>query len=60
MSLKFVKELMPEMYAQVVQGKCPFCKKVVTEEDFKGRAEVYTREFNISGICPSCQDETFK
>lgn len=48
------------MYEQVVQGKCPFCGKVITTEDFKDLDEIYTREFKISGICPKCQDEVFK
>jgi len=28
-------------------------------KDFEGLSKIYTREFNISGICPNCQDETF-
>jgi hypothetical protein len=27
---------------------------------FEGRDEIYTREFNISGLCPKCQDDFFK
>jgi predicted RNA-binding Zn-ribbon protein involved in translation (DUF1610 family) len=57
---KLIKELMPEMYERAVQGKCPFCGKTVTTKDFEGLNEIYTREFKISGICPTCQDNFFK
>jgi hypothetical protein len=34
---------------------CVFCGKPATEF----RDELSRREYNISGICQSCQDETF-
>lgn len=39
-------------------GKCPFCKKPVNLDDF--RDEQSLREYRISGLCQSCQDEFFK
>lgn len=39
-------------------GKCPFCKKDINEKDFKD--EISRREFKISGLCQSCQDDTFE
>lgn len=41
----------------VSQGKCPFCSKEVTKEEF--RDELSFREFKISGMCQSCQDDFF-
>lgn len=41
----------------VQQGKCPFCGKVVDPQEF--RAEINEREFKISGLCQSCQDQVF-
>ena len=43
---------------KVEQGLCPFCNKEVKEDSF--RDEISQREFKISGLCQSCQDETFK
>lgn len=37
--------------------KCPFCKKTINEKDF--RNEKSKREFQISGLCMSCQDSVF-
>lgn len=39
------------------QGKCPFCKKVVVQADFKD--ELSRKEHKISGLCQKCQDEMF-
>jgi hypothetical protein len=38
-------------------NKCVLCKKEVAGRDF--RDETSLREFTISGICQSCQDEIF-
>ena len=42
----------------VDEGKCPFCKKVVASDSFKDA--ISKVEFEISGLCQECQDETFK
>lgn len=39
----------------VEQGQCPFCKKPIG----KFRDEISRREFRISGLCQSCQDDFF-
>lgn len=43
--------------ATVDKGLCPFCKRIVSINNFK-RPESIT-EFKISGICEECQDEFF-
>jgi hypothetical protein len=40
------------------QGLCAFCAKAVKETDFED--ELSKKEFNISGMCGSCQDQTFR
>lgn len=44
----------------VKSGKCPFCGKPVSEEDFKDKPEINLREFRISGLCYDCQEDFFK
>jgi len=38
-------------------GRCPFCKEIVRQKDFKD--ELSRREYAISGLCQKCQDKTF-
>ena len=40
------------------KNKCPFCKKDMTNPKF--RDSLSKKEFEISGLCQKCQDETFK
>ena len=42
---------------RVKVGKCPLCNEIVDTSKFKD--EISMKEFNISGICQVCQDETF-
>ena len=42
---------------KVEAGICPFCNKEIKWEDF--RNEISRREYRISGLCQSCQDEMF-
>lgn len=44
----------------VKSGKCPFCGKLVSKKDFKDKPKIYLKEFKISGICYSCQNDIFK
>lgn len=37
--------------------KCPFCKKPINDKDF--RNPISKKEFEISGLCQSCQDSVF-
>ena len=43
--------------ALVKQGKCPLCAKEINFRDFKDMLSA--KEFEISGMCQACQDETF-
>jgi hypothetical protein len=38
-------------------GKCPFCEKTIDVNEF--RDELSKKEFGISGLCQTCQDEVF-
>lgn len=57
------KEIMREVgfgdFVDSVENKlCPFCKKLVNENEFE--TELERKEFKISGLCKKCQDEIFK
>lgn len=39
-------------------GECPFCHIKVNIMDFKD--ELSRKEFSMSGLCQSCQDDVFK
>lgn len=41
----------------VERGDCPLCKRKVDRSEF--RDELSRREFEISGLCQSCQDDIF-
>ena len=41
----------------VEDGLCPFCKQAIVKGSF--RDALSEREFQISGLCQKCQDETF-
>jgi hypothetical protein len=42
----------------VHEGLCPFCgKRLNLATEFRNEKSV--REYGISGLCQSCQDETF-
>ena len=41
----------------VEQGVCPLCKYKVDENEF--RDEISRKEFKISGLCQSCQEDIF-
>jgi len=49
-AMGFTREL-----ERVAEGRCPFCNKVVTTESF--RDKLSKREWEISGICQTCQDD---
>lgn len=52
------RSIFSEEYARRDKGLCPFCGKEINLEAF--RDELSRKEFNISGLCQTCQDETFK
>ena len=41
----------------VEKGNCPFCFKPINMDDFRDDESI--AEYNISGICQSCQDQTY-
>ena len=55
---RIMDEIFPNSSMKVNLGICPFCSTVVTDSDFDG--ELSRKEFEISGLCQKCQDETFK
>ncbi len=42
----------------VEENKCPFCNKDIDVDSFKN--DLSKTEFEISGLCQSCQDEVFE
>ena len=38
---------------------CPLCKCPIFDWDFLGKGQEYRDEFDISGLCPICQDDIF-
>jgi C4-type Zn-finger protein len=48
---------MGEHVRNMEQGKCPFCGEQVDTSTFKD--PLSKKEFEISGLCQSCQDDTF-
>lgn len=46
-----------EVVKNLKESKCPFCGHDVKEDEF--RDNLSKREFQISGLCQSCQDKTF-
>jgi hypothetical protein len=53
------KDLFPDMYENVMSGKCPFCGKAINP-DIEFVDELSYCEYTISGLCQQCQDKTFK
>lgn len=41
----------------IEEKRCPFCKNVVNESDFKD--SLSKKEYCISGLCQKCQDQVF-
>lgn len=54
----FIDTLFPKEADRIKEGKCPFCgKQINVETEF--RDPLSKREFEISGLCQSCQDNVF-
>lgn len=51
------KQIFPEQAALKDMGMCVFCKVATGPGDF--RNPISLREFEISGMCQTCQDEIF-
>ena len=54
---EILRSLFPVEEAARDNGACPFCGTPVNMGAF--RDELSRREYQISGLCQTCQDETF-
>ena len=55
---EFIDNVFPKEADRIKEGKCPFCgKNINVENEF--RDQLSKREFEISGLCQSCQDSVF-
>lgn len=54
---KCYESTLARKFVMKLEGKCPFCEKVVDVNSL--RNEISKREFRISGLCQTCQDEMF-
>lgn len=55
-SRKPAGRVFPLVVVAIRGGKCPFCREDIGE--FKD--EISKREYEISGLCQKCQDQSFK
>ena len=56
---ELIDAMFPEGAQRIQEEKCPFCgKSIDVEKEF--RDDISKREFEISGLCQSCQDDVFK
>lgn len=56
---EFIEKVFPEETQRIKEGKCPFCgKNINVENEFHD--DLSRREFKISGMCQSCQDDFFE
>lgn len=58
MNEKIIGKHFGEKIKLIAEKKCPACEKEINMDDFKDRLS--KKEFEISGLCQSCQDEMFK
>ena len=57
MNKEILKQVMPEALERIEAGRCPSCGKPI--DDMKFKDALSEKEFEISGLCQSCQDEVF-
>jgi hypothetical protein len=50
-------KMFPKVWKLIEDGKCPFCKKEIKEDEFTD--ELSKKEYSVSGLCNSCQKATF-
>lgn len=55
---EFMETFFPEETKRQEQGLCPFCSHKIEESEF--RDPLSLKEYQISGLCQSCQDDFFK
>jgi len=55
---KFAKKAFGRSPTEAKEKKiCVFCGKLIKMEDFKDQLSI--KEYEISGLCQKCQDDTF-
>ena len=54
---QLLRSAFPDEMKRVDEKRCPFCGQPVEIEGF--RDKLSRHEYEISGICQHCQDETF-
>ena len=57
MNKKVMRRIFPEEVRRIEAGKCPLCNEFIDPTAFRTDNDI--KEFNISGLCQSCQDEVF-
>jgi len=50
-------QIYPTALMRIQAGWCATCSGIIREEDF--RDELSKKEYSISGMCQSCQDQIF-
>lgn len=59
MNPEIMKQLgLGHVVEQVKRGECPYCNKPVDLTKFRDPLSV--KDYGITGMCQSCQDEFFK
>jgi len=50
--------IMPELADRVINSCCTYCNAPIKPNEFKDK--ISAKEFSISGMCQSCQDDIFQ
>jgi len=59
MNRKIMMQVFPEKVALIEAGKCPVCEKPIDLKDIASRGESTRIEFEVSGMCYTCQQAVF-
>lgn len=55
----FAVEVAKKREERMTDNRCPLCGNILVMGDFDCKPDSYLDEFNISGLCPDCQDDVF-
>ena len=50
--------MMPHLADRIINGCCAHCNEFIESDEFDD--ELSAKEFSISGMCQSCQNEIFQ
>ena len=53
-----IESMFPDTAAAIAAKLCPLCRKPVG--NIRLERPIYVREYEISGMCKSCQDKSFE